>query len=334
MPVISIGDLAQSFVLRRHNADLKADITRLSQEVTTGLHSDPAKHLSGDISALTGIDSALARLGGYSRVASDLGFFTGAMQTALGAVQDLTSDLVPSLLAVTSTGNTGTMMTVSREARQAFSTAVGLYNTRLGDRALFSGDETATTALIPADQILQQMATLTAGAATVQDVETALDTWLASPTGFLATVYQGGDPIAGVAVAPGQAVSVPVTAADPAIRETLKGLGMAALIQQGLFTGDPALQSALIRRSGEVLAAGQNSRALLAGELGTAEGQIEDARGRNATEQSALQIARVSLISVDPYDAAARLQEAQGQLETLYTLTARLSRLSLVDFLR
>jgi flagellar hook-associated protein 3 FlgL len=334
MPLISIGDLAQSFVLRRHNADLKSDITRLTQEMTTGLHTDPAKHLSGDVSQLTGIDSAIARLGGYSRAASDLGFFTGAMQTALGAVQDLTTDLVPSLLAVTSIGNTGAMATVSREAKQAFTAVVGLYNTRLGDRALFAGDETATTPLIPADQILQQMVNLTAGALTVQDVETALDAWLAAPTGFLATAYQGGNPIVGVAVAPGQSVAVPVTAADPAIRETLKGLGMAALMQQGLFSGDPALQSALIRRSGEVLAAGQNNRALLAGELGTTEGQIEDARSRNSVEESALQIARLSLVSIDPYDAAARLQEAQGQLETLYTLTARLARLSLVDFLR
>jgi flagellar hook-associated protein 3 FlgL len=334
MALISIGDLAQSFMLRKHNATLKADVMRLSEEVTTGLKADPAKHLSGDISALTGIDSALARLGALSRAASDQAFFTGAMQTALGAVQDLTSDLVPSLLAVTTTGTTGSMNIVSREAERAFQSVVGLYNTRLGDRALFSGDQTATTALLPADQILQQMGTAIAGALTVQDVETALDTWLSSPTGYLATAYQGGAPIADVPISPGQSVSVDVTAADPAIRETLKGLGMAALLQQGLFTGDPAIQAELIRRSGEVLASGQNSRALLAGQLGTSEGQIEDARSRNAAEVSSLQIARVSLLSVDQYDAAARLQEAQGQLEMLYTLTARLSRLSLVDFLR
>lgn len=334
MPLISIGDLAQSFVLRRHNAELKSDITRLTQEMTTGLHSDPARHLSGDVSALVGVDSALSRLGAYARTTSDLAFATGAMQTALGAVQDLTSDLVPSLLAVTSIGNTGSMTTVSREAKQAFGTVISLYNTRLGDRALFSGDQTATTPLIPADQMLQQMMTLASGALTVQDVETALDGWLASPTGFLATAYQGGAAIADVPISPGQSVTVGITAADPTVRETLKGLGMAALLQQGLFSGDPAQQSALIRRSGEVLASGQNNRALMAGELGTVEGLIADAQSRNSTEQSALQIARLSLVSIDPYDAAARLQEAQGQLETLYTLTARLSRLSLVDFLR
>jgi flagellar hook-associated protein 3 FlgL len=334
MALVSLGDLAQSFVLRRQNADLKTDITRMSQEMTTGQVADAGKHLSGDVSALTGIDSALTRLGAYARTTSDAAFFTGAMQTALSAVQDVTADLVPSLLAVTSTANTGSMAAVSREALQAFETAVGLYNTRVGDRALFAGDETATSPLPPADQLLQQMDTAIAGALTVQDIETALDAWLSSPTGFLATAYQGGAALTGIPIGPGQTADIPVTANDPAVRDTLKGLAMAALLQRGWFSGDPSAQAALIRRSGEVLAAGATGRALLAGELGTAEGQIEAARSRNEAETGALQIARTSLLSVDPYDAAARLQEAQVQLETLYTLTARLSRLNLVDFLR
>jgi flagellar hook-associated protein 3 FlgL len=37
---------------------------------------------------------------------------------------------------------------------------------------------------------------------------------------------------------------------------------------------------------------------------------------------------------VDPYEAATKLEAAQSQLEALYTVTARLSRLNLVDFLR
>lgn len=334
MAMISLGDLSQSFILRRHNADLKAAVTRLSTEVTTGQVSDAGKHLSGDLSGLTGIDSALARLGAYSRAASDAAFFSGAMQNALSAVQDITSDLVPTLLSVTSAGNTQSVLTVAREAQQAFEAAVGLYNTRLGDRALFSGDETATTPLPPADQLFQQMETAIAGALTVQDMETALDTWFAAPTGFLAAGYQGGGALAALPVGPGQTAQIDITAADPAIRETLKGLGMVALLARGLFTGSPAEQAAVVLRSGEVLAAGQNSRALLAGRLGTAEGQIEGARVRNENERSALQIARTGLLSVDPFDAAANLQEKQGQLEMLYTLTARLSRLNLVDFLR
>ena len=40
------------------------------------------------------------------------------------------------------------------------------------------------------------------------------------------------------------------------------------------------------------------------------------------------------IVAADPFDAATGLQAAEAQLEALYTLTARLSRLSLTEYLR
>ncbi len=334
MNITSVGDLAQSLMLRRQNADLKADVTRLSTEVTTGQTANIGQHLAGDVSALTGIDSALARLGSYTRAAHEAGFFTGAMQTALSSVQDMATSLAPTFLSTATAGNTGSVLTAAGEGRQSFETAVSLYNTRLGDRAIFGGVETARSPLAKADVLLAEMEAAVAGAVSAADVETALDAWFASPTGFAATGYLGGQALAGLPVGPGQTARIDVTAADPAIRETLKGFGMAALLDRGLFAGSPQTQAGLLRRAGESLATGQNSRALMAGRLGTTEGQIESARVRNEAETTALQISRAELLAVDPYEAAARLQEAQGKLESLYTITARLSRLNLVDFLR
>jgi flagellar hook-associated protein 3 FlgL len=334
MNITALGDLAQTFMLRRQNADLKADVTRLSTEVTTGQTANVGRHLAGDVSALTGIDSALARLGSYTRAANEAAFFAGAMQTALSTVEDMATDLAPTFLSTATAGNTGTVLTAAREGRQSFETAVILYNTRLGDRALFGGVETARPPLAAPDVLLAAMETAITGAVTAADVETALDAWFASPTGFAATGYLGGPSLADVPVGPGQTARVDVTAADPAIKETLKGFGMAALLDRGLFGGNPQTQASLLRRAGESLLEGQSSRAVLADRLGTTEGQIETARARNGAETASLQIARAELLAVDPYEAASRLQEAQGQLESLYTITARLSRLNLVDFLR
>ncbi len=334
MNITSLGDLAQTFTLRRQNADLKTAITRLSTEVTTGQTANIGQHLAGDVSALTGIDSALARLGSYTRAANEAAFFTGAMQTALSSVQDMAADLVPTLLSTATAGNTGSVLTAAREGRQSFETAVNLFNTRLGDRAIFGGVETARSPLAAPDVLMSAMEAAVAGAVSAADVETALDAWFASPAGFAATGYLGGAALSDLPVGPGQTASIDITAADPAIRETLKGFGMAALLDRGLFAGAPHTQASLLRRAGETLLEGQNSSALLSGRLGTTEGQIESARVRNGAETTSLQIARADLLAVDPYQAAARLQEAQGQLESLYTITARLSRLSLVDFLR
>ena len=58
------------------------------------------------------------------------------------------------------------------------------------------------------------------------------------------------------------------------------------------------------------------------------------ASARNGAETSALEIARTDILAIDPYRTATELQSTETRLETLYTLTARLSRLSLSEYLR
>ena len=71
----------------------------------------------------------------------------------------------------------------------------------------------------------------------------------------------------------------------------------------------------------------------LAANLGTLQQTVQNAITRNDAESSVLQSARLSLLSVDPYETATKYQQTQDQLQTLYAITARASRLSLVDFL-
>ena len=80
--------------------------------------------------------------------------------------------------------------------------------------------------------------------------------------------------------------------------------------------------------------AGGNGRVTLAARIGTVEAQIEAARTRNSAEETALGIFRSEIGSVDSYEAATRLEQARSQLESLYLITARVSRLSLTEFLR
>ena len=144
----------------------------------------------------------------------------------------------------------------------------------------------------------------------------------------------GDGPLQPLAVAPGETADLGFTAADPGIRETLKGLAMAALLDRGVLGGNMPARADLARRAGESLLTSQTSRASMAARLGTVEGQIAAATARNGAEMSALQIALNGITDVDPYETASKLEATRQQIETLYALTARISRLSLVDFLR
>ena len=72
----------------------------------------------------------------------------------------------------------------------------------------------------------------------------------------------------------------------------------------------------------------------LAARLGISEGRIEAAQSRNAADLLAHEMAQADLIRSDPERLAMELEAVQTNLETVFAITARLSRLSLTDFLR
>jgi flagellar hook-associated protein 3 FlgL len=90
---------------------------------------------------------------------------------------------------------------------------------------------------------------------------------------------------------------------------------------------------AVARGFSVVLLEAADARGALAARIGTAQERIANATTRNSAEATALQIARIGIVSADPYEAATALTEAESQLDTLYAVTARLSRLSLANYL-
>lgn len=333
MGAISLGDLAQSTILRRHSAWLKSDLQRLSTELTTGQVTDIAAHVSGDLVPISGIDASLARLTSYGAVTSEAALFASSMQTALQTIDGLASDLGQSLLSATTGAATARLQDVAGIARQSLGTALTALNSRVGDRAIFSGTKTNVTPLVDADTFLAALERVTAGATSPAQADAAITAWFDDPQGYSTLAYQGGAALADFSVAAGEEARLDITANDPTVKGTLKGLAMAALLDRGLFQDQTAAQLEFAARAGSNLLQNQVDRTGLAARLGGAEVQIEAASARNSAESAGLQIARNAITAADPYETASRLQETEGQLELLYTITARLARLSLVDYL-
>ncbi|EEW26570.1 flagellin [Rhodobacter ferrooxidans] len=334
MTLVSLGDMAQSFMLRRQNAALKAQLQTLSTEVTTGIASDTGRQTRGDLAPLSAIDASLSRLDAYGAATSESGLFTEAMQTALSTIEEMAAEFGPALLQTAESSLDVSISNIGNTARQKFETTIATLNARVGDRSLFAGQATNGPALANSETILAALDTAILGAVSATDVATAISTWFDDPAGYASVAYQGDASLSPLAIAAGESAEIKVTAMDPAVRETLKGFAMAAMLDRGALAGSPESRADLARLAGEKLVGTATDRAYLAADLGVVEGQIESAKARNGAETTALQIARLGIVSVDPYDTATKLESTQTQLETLYTITARLSRLSLMDFLR
>lgn len=333
MTLSSIGDLARSFTQRSQMTQLKAELERRSQEMTTGRTADIGHKLRGDLAPLSSLDATLARLEAFKSVTTEAALATQSMQSALAAVSDMSGRLGSTLLSVTGPGNPTSVDAVAKDALAQFRSAVAIFNTRVGDRSLFAGTETRSPALAPADAILDEVVAAAASATTAQDVATAVDAWFADPAGYATLAYMGGPALDPLTLAQGEAVPLEATAADAGVRETLKGLALAAMLDRGTLAGNAAQRAKLATAAGAVLLEAADARGALAARIGTAEERIANATTRNASEATALQIARLGIVSADPYEAATALTEAESQLDTLFAVTARLSRLSLANYL-
>jgi flagellar hook-associated protein 3 FlgL len=336
MTFSSIGDLAQGFVSRRTNATLRQDLAGLTAELSTGRRADLPARLSGDFSALSGLSARLDALRAREVANAELALRAGAMQAALSTITGTTATLAADLALVSTAPDPRGVTAAAETARQAFGQIVGALNARVADRQLFSGTATDRPALAPAGDMLASLASATAGAPDAAALEAAVNDWFLAPGGgFELTGYLGGaDPLPPAPLGDGSTADLGTRADDAALRGTLASVALAALVSAGALAGQPEERADALSRSAVALRTGEAGLVAVQAAVGTAEAAVEAATARNASEATATEIAIAGLTAADPFETATQLEEVRRQLETHYALTARLSRLTLLEFLR
>lgn len=322
-----------SAALARQGAGLRADLQRATTEMTTGKTTDAGAALGGDFFALAGIDHSLARLKGFRSTTSEMALWSETLQTALGVISEGASSVGADLLRSSGFNLPEQLDAVTIDGRRQFETVIAALNTRSAERAAFGGINAEVALLPDAETILSALDTATVAALTVQDVTQAVADWFDDPAGY-AALYNGGIARTPVPIAEGEEAGLDVTATDPAIRDTLKGLALVALLDRGILTGQHTARNQLARAAGEQILSSSEGMATLAARVGTVQGQVAAAATRNGAQETALGIYRVGLLEADPYETAARLQDIETRLDSLYVLTARLSGLTLTGYLR
>jgi len=336
MNSVSIGDLALNFQNRRHNVDLKTDLIRLSEELASGHRKDLSSLVTGDLLPLASLEHALQTSGAFSTATAEAGLVAETMQASLELVQNNSADLGASLLVASSSESSAMIQTTSVDAKFKFEAVVSAFNTRVADRYAFSGMATDSMALADAETILASLQVAIAAQSTAAGIEGVVSAWFDDPGGGFETVgYTGSNAkLAPVRISSTDTVALDIDASDSDIREILKGFAMAALIGEGALSSDVAEQATLTRTAGEKLLTTDFNLSVLRAKVGSAQSRIHDVAANNAAQKHSLEIARNELTAVDPFKAATELEAVRTQLETFYTVTARLSRLSLMEYLR
>ncbi len=328
------SDMARRQSFQRHGARLRAEVATLSNQMTTGVLDDRTRALQGDFALLASVKKGHELSGARQRIAQDAQLFLEVQQNAIADIRETAQSGVAELSLLTATSDAPALGIVRETMRTGFEQVVARLNTSLGGRSIMAGVASDSAALAPADAMLDALQADLPANSTPADIQAYVEQWFAPGGGFDAQGYTGGPARSDrLDLGNGITAALDVTAADPALRSTLAALATGALLSEGVLVGDPAGQRELLAGVSASLIVANDGLIGLAARVGIEEEQVARAASRASAEENAMQRTLAAMTAADPYDTATRLEAAMSQLDTLYALTVRLSRLSLSEYL-
>ncbi len=332
----SIGDMAQSLVMRLNQTRLREQIGNLGVELSTGVAKDKAAHLGGDMTVLATLDRSLQALEGFRIATAEATYVANVMQTALGQMQSRIEELSPRLLQTELVVSETLRATMARDAGATLSATLTSLSVQAAGRTVFGGIATDRSPITGSALILDALRVELAGETTLAGIQSRLDAWFDTPGGGFETVAYTGSTtsVADSRLSASDSARLDVRADDPVFREMIKALALAALSNDAALAFPQELRVEMLMSSGLQIENAQTPLTDLRAGIGNLQAWIEETETRNASERTSTELARLKLIGVDQFQTAVQLQDAQVQLEALYTVTARASRMSFVEFMR
>lgn len=334
----AIGDLARHFVLQNSSHRLKSTMDVLTQEMTSGRVADLGQRVGGNMVPIHHIENRLRILNEYKQTTVQTMLQADAIQETLGGLQAINQRTSNELIVAMQTPSPSITASRARDAAISLTSVVAHLNISSAGIHPFSGTATDTAPLISSAEIMTELKTLTAGLTTPLEIEDAVSDWFDAPAGgggFLDIAYRGDIGTArATRVSETETAVFDIDATAAPIRTLMKGLAMAALVDEGALSGQPEDQHDLMRRANRRLLNNQSDLIALSARNGLVQQRTDQAQAANSAALSSFEIARNDITSADPFATATALNEVQNQLQMLYSITSRLQGLKLVNFLR
>ncbi|SHI66291.1 flagellar hook-associated protein 3 FlgL [Palleronia salina] len=342
---------------RQIAAELTSEIEATSREVTTGLRSDPWDSLGARSSDALAIRAQLERNDNFLVQNRVLDGRLEQIESSLGSIREAGQEVMD-IAAFSVNRPEATARSLSTIAKAAIATITNVSAIRHNGSYALSGTATNQVPLNPWDDVSPTsgvtprsvLEDITGGAiGDAADAQAKIDALKAAFDGtsataahnFQNTFYNGtpqqdaagnANPKLSYRLSETETLSQPLQADDPAMRNLMRGLAMVSAVDVTEIT-DPDAYAAWMKEATSALSDGLAGVAQLQVETGLRRDRVVDVADAQETRSSFLQRERQNIEGVDQYDAASRLTLLQSQLEANYAVTARLSRLSFLNFL-
>ena len=331
-----ISDLSNFWFMTRKSRDLRTDMDLRAREFSTGEKNGKDITRAGETDRMVAIDRSIDLIAEYSKAVGNGALRAETMQSSLDAIRQGTQNIMLGVLSSLGSGSFANTIIQANGANEELSDVVAKLNANVAGQSLFSGAAVDQAAVTDANTMLADVEAILAAAPDVPTALANVDFYFFDPAGgYMTGIYTGSSlPGPDVSVGEGEQVSIDIRADSVSIRETLRHLSLVAAVSNGAFAGTQSQQELLLQDAADGNLNTANSLVTLQESLGYSEERLAARDTELNAEKMSLELARNRIATVDPYEAAARFQELEGLVDRLYTVTARLSSLSLANFLR
>jgi flagellar hook-associated protein 3 FlgL len=345
--VIPAG-LPTQLLLKPSQLAMTAAQSRLSvaqSEAATGRHDDLARVLGGQIGADIGLRLHLSAIDDSIGAGKQAGLRAEATQNALATLGGLAEQFRSQLTGARNASNG--RQVASNSARTALGTLHDTLSVTFDGQYLFGGLATDTPPLKtfddgPRQQIIAAFQSAfgfapddpAASGLTAAQMENFID-------GAYSALFDGPDWTTGWSSADDETPRLRLPAGDKLDLSTTANASFARSLAKSFalieVLGDSrvnasALQSAVDKSLSQVSDA-QSKIAQDQARIGISQARLKESQDSLGQKKSGLTSAISAFESVDPYEAATRVNLLMTQLESAYALTGRISKMSLLSYI-
>lgn len=355
----TISTYHNNVVGRRIVAKTRTEISNLGIELSTGLKADVAKSLGMRSAQSIGLRNVMSQTAEYEVSGKLLENKMETIANSLASVRNSTQDFMELVISNTSR-KSATASTLQMEAKAKMDAIAQALNVSFDGEYLFSGTTSSEQPLQSFSKVnpntgwspesavqsvlgggITSLADANAKIALVDEIFSSTHT--ADPSkNFEGTFYGGTPEVDGSGNPNGRVIARPdentiieygIQANDEPFKDILKGMAMLAAIDTFDIADNDAYKQWVSTAAGSIQK-GLDGIITSEAKLGGEQNKVSKILDRHADKMIILNNRVVSLEYVDPYEAQAQMASLETQLQATYSTTARLSRLTFLDYMR
>lgn len=355
MTMIRVSTMSLARQTRNNVALMQSEMMKLQQELSTGSKIDVAGENGSRTATLLNLRNTIDEIEQFNVNLTSQSARLATMQEALTQARTAAQTVRDLALAASGSQSETSNATISGAATDAIKTITNMLNSSQSGRFLFAGtrfdqqplqqpDSAAASGLSPNDAMAQVITAFggTAALTSAADVDALIDgpngisalfndTHVPAAGNYSNTFFNGSTtPVVG-RVDGDVTISYDATAGDQGVRDLMQGLYMLSSIPSGGVTEEAYQQ--LSARSMELINSGLEKLTQSQSLLGLNEQTVARTQDNMKVQKGLVNNQIVKLEEADPYESSLRLDVLKTQLESTFSVTASLGKMSLINYL-